>query len=351
MGRKTRILLRKAHIQVRVFIDDVEFTDWNITSRCTRKNEWSKLYSTKSEYDQYYLNVRKNGLFMFEKYLGSAIKKNIILEITAPSTQVLNSNRDGFKSQYDDEFSKLFAEIAIDKNSFDRAKGQRINFAGIKGFDFIKFKEEIKEFFLPSSSNEYMDVVVNALITSDVAKLEEIKEHIKTVNPLQFIQAEGIINAAIEHVEKHRGHDFVIDLGDSGYTEIPKRFHPNTMATVNKTVAQQWKSCLLEVMKANKLDTKFRIGFVLESNIIAQFKRNEEIEEYLINPDAEFLSLPKWLMIMKMLATAAHEITHRYYSYHDENFVSMSENLLTTTLAAIKGDANVITKNATHIEI
>ena len=359
MALITKSFLQKCDLKAKVYINDTEYTNWMITNRAVRKNEWSKLYSKKTTYDCYYLYVRKNGLFMFEKYMGEPMKKEVILDITGDSKEVLNANRDGFKSEKDNEFSKLFAEICADKNSFDRKRTAKWIFKGKMDAFYDDFLAKIENVFSNESEPTYNPecVAVAADIKTliekkDIAALKEIEVESYNFGDLIASGLRTTISNAINFIGKSLEADFIVDLGDSGYSTIPKRYHTNTMSEFNKSVARLWKSCLQTVMEANKMSAQYRIGFTLNSDREAQYSRVNGIEELLINPSMGWIeSLDKWEKCYHMLSLAAHEITHRTCTYHDENFVSKSENLLIKTLTFIKGDTNFVTKRAKNIAL
>ena len=344
--------LKKCHLAAKVYLNGVEFKDWKVAGRCCRDNEWSKLHTKKVSYENCYLFVRKNGLFMFEKYIGESVKKDIILEITAPSTEILTSNRDGFRAEKSQEFDKLFAEIVSDKKSFDRNKTRKWTFKGIKSFISASY-EKLKEI-------EYDRPEVYSLMRH-VEKLVEEKnvgELNNIVRNFAFPSAEvggerviEIVNRAIQHVEQQIKFDFIVDLGDSGLDSIPKRLHPQTMAESNKAIAKLWRAAIDTVLEANNMSASYRIGFTLNSDSDAQYCRVDGVEELLINPDAKFWGEDKWSKINELIFCAAHEISHRQFSSHHERFILLEERLLIKTLTFIKGDTNFVTKRAKTIDI
>jgi hypothetical protein len=345
MVEKAKSLLSKCQLRAAVYINGERFTDWKYAKRSTRSNEWSKLYSHKVDVDNYYINVRKNGLFMFEKWVG-ATKKEIILEITASSKEVLTANRDGFKSKYDKEFSTLYAEICTDKNSFDREKVTKHHFKGEKSFYSLAFtrSEEVRY-----SEPEVFTFIQNIKVLAEEKKLPDLEAML--VQTYGFVGRPGlmarqVVEDAIQFVKKTLQTDFVIDLADSGINEIPKRWNPATMAVSNQIRAKLWRAALDLVFEANELEADFRIGFTLRKDSIAQYGKDEDVEEFLIHPDVELWDKDKWSKCYELLITACHEISHRDNKYHDENFILTEERLLGKVLASIKGDMNAITKKA-----
>lgn len=345
MVARTKSLLGKCELSANVFVNGERFCDWLTTTRCVEQNEWSKLYTQKIGYENFNVIVRKNGMFMFSKYLGQGIKKNIILEVVKNSKEVFNANRDGLKPAADKDFSSLFARIAMDKKSFDKAKPRRFIFTGAADY-FAKFygaiSETVKSVF--EERTEEVATLRAAIESNDLPKLIEIT---KTANP-EIANAAELASAFVRSALLA---SFVIDMSGTSHDVIPKRYAPATMAETNKATARLWKSALEHVFQANQISTRYRIGFILNPETNAQYQNRNGIEEFLINPDADILEENKWKKVYLILVAACHEVAHRNSQYHDETFILSEEKLLVNTLTYIKGDTNVISKAAKNIEL
>lgn len=350
MVRKVKNLLSKSELSADVYINGERFTNWLYTTRCAQQNEWSKLYTRKTPDDRFTVIVRKNGMFMFEKYLGQGIKKSIVLEVTKNSKEVFTANRDGLRPDADKEFSELFARIAMDKKSFDKAKPRRFVFAGMADH-FAKFMESLSEhtanIFHNASAMAPSEIAVvrQAIASSDLETLTVLAQN----NPSMAVAS--VAREAAQYVRNTLLASFVVDMSGTSHDSIPKRYAPNTMAETNKAIARLWKSCLDHVFQANRLSARYRIGFILNPDTAAQYQNRNGVEEFLINPDAKMLENDKWKKVYSVLISACHEIAHRASQYHDENFILTEEELLINTLTFIKGDTNVLSKAAKNIEL
>lgn len=350
MIAKTKALLSKCELSANVYINGERFSNWMGTTRCVEQNEWSKLYTQKIADENFYVIVRKNGMFMFQKFLGQGIKKRIILEVTKNSKEVFNANRDGLKPDADKDFTSLFARIAMDKKSFDKAKPRRFIFTGISDH-FAKFvqqaSEVVKTILSPQTERSTVMVALqNAIESADVEKINQIAQSADASPEVARAARE-----ASTFVRNTLLASFVVDMSGTTHDSIPKRYAPATMAETNKATARLWKSALDHVFEANKISARYRIGFILNPEANAQYQNRNGVEEFLINPDADILEENKWKKVYLVLVAACHEIAHRSSNYHDETFILTEEKLLVNTLTHIKGDTNVISKAAKNIEI
>lgn len=345
MIAKAQSLLRKCELSARVYINGVQWTKWMTTTRCVEQNDWSKLYTNALAYDNQYVIVRKNGMFMFEKYLGQAIQKQVILEVTKNSKEVFNANRDGLKPAADKDFTALFARIIADKKSFDKAKPRRFMFSGMTDY-FSKFLSE---------GNEALGMVFST-VSAEVTTLKAAiaAQDLNAIRQVAWTtsgEVSAAANQAYAFVKKALLASFIVDMGGTSFDSIPKRYDPNTMAESNKAIARLWKSALDTVFAANKMTSRYRIGFILNPKTNAQYQSLNGVEEFLINPNAPCMEEDKWKKVYSLIVLACHEIAHRGQPYHDENFILTEEKLLLNTLTFIKGDTNVVSKGAKNLEI
>jgi hypothetical protein len=348
MANIAREFLSKCHLLAKVYVNGEEFTNWLVAHNCNcvRTLSWAHLFSQKQDVNNYYIKVRKNGLYMFSTYTGQAVEKEIILEITADSKEVLTANRDGLKGDYAKEFQALCSEIAVDKNSFDRKSPAKKIFKGEREFNLAEFKEQMGE--LDNQIKNLLEQVKTLAGEGNLEGLQGLRSKAYTfTNPL----ATEVVEKAIDFIQTNLKTDFVVDLADSDLLELPKRLNPKTMAVTNQTIAKLWRAALETVFEANEMHAQFRIGFTLNKDRKAHYQMVNNVEEYLINPEADFWEWEKAKRITQLLILACHEVTHRSREYHDEYFVAEEEKLLVKTLVFIKGDVHEITKKAKHITL
>jgi len=118
-----------------------------------------------------------------------------------------------------------------------------------------------------------------------------------------------------------------------------------------KNILKLWKAALQTVFSASKVNASFRVGLTLQKDRVAEYKNNEGIEEYLINPECKLWDADKTEKLFTLLVTACHEVTHRSHSYHGEEFVLKQEELITASLTYIKGDVNALTRLSKFINL
>lgn len=348
MANIAKQFLSKCQLKADVYVNGTKFTDWKTVKRCTRQNEWSKLYTHKIDHENYYVTVRKNGLYMFRKYLGEGIKKEIILEITCSSKEALTSNRDGLTQDKDAEFSKLFAEIIVDKKSFDKEKARKWIVRGLNNYWTEMFNKM-------KSAGDNIALVLQMETAFKRRNLDElgilVARYEASDTSIGNLNAGDIAKDLVKEVHKTLETDFIVDISGTDYTEIQKRHNPKTMAESNRKIAKLWKSALSLVFQANKMDAKYRIGFILNPQIAAQYSLDNGVEEFLINPEAKFWEEAKSKRIYELLICACHEVSHRNHTRHNDEFIGNEEKLLINTLDFISGDVNVISKSAKNLTI
>lgn len=106
---------------VETFVNGIKIVTTLLKGRMARQFGWADIYvSADPEHLDYEAHVRVNGVHMFSHYIGDNCPQ-VIVEITRPSTEVLISNRDGFRTgavetgKFQEEFQKFVQELIIDK--------------------------------------------------------------------------------------------------------------------------------------------------------------------------------------------------------------------------------------------
>ena len=319
--------------------------------RCVRAFPWGKVHCTKTEgQTSYYALVRSHGLFMFRHYTGS-MDKSVVVEISGNPKEIFVSSRDRLQDAPNTQLQELFNELVVDRNSFGRKTNEKIFFSGDKGaIDDLLSADELGD---KLSLAALMDSVVSNMRMaldeaaakvpahpSDIGHAVAVLNRVVEMMPLQpsqvaFIQANA--EKIADHVCRHT-FDFIIHLENTRYSKIPDRYRPANLSAKNRYLAQLWKHCVKLVLKANDLNSRFRIGWVLndaEAALRVPGSDTDNVPAYLLNPDMKALrdrAKSRKSLFMHLFQVACHEVTHTYHKYHDESFGSrlgtVTENAL-----------------------
>lgn len=321
--------------------------------RTFRNLSWCSVQSRKLDGGTtYYAQVRAGGLAMFTHYIGES-KKAVVIEVTAPSKDVFTTNRDRFNRKCQEEIQEIINLMIVDKTSFDRKTNSRQVFRGRQR----SFTDLIKERPMLAQLHGVHEQVGEALVRAfENARffVKEARESGTRATPEQveqFVVSESYglsTPAEQEAVVKAAGEvaalvcsydvDFLVHMENTKYRQIPARFNPLTMSQRPRFLAQLWKHCLKLVMVANDLEMQFKIGWVLNDQERAIFDTSETEPAILLNPDHPTLGdmKTKRALFNGLLLLAAHEVTHHFVRYHDEEFCLKNEEILRKTLGTVQ---------------
>jgi hypothetical protein len=293
-----------------------------------------------------YIYVRTKGLFMFERYI-SQIPGWVLVDLTAPSIDVLTANRDGFRDYELRTAIDGFAEkLAKDNISALKDKKGLIK-KKFEGSGKFKAKEKEAEMLdqvgptdkgiLPQQSLEFL------------AKMTGDREEITRIMLDQRFLGPDHIEAAIRQLAWEP--DFYVINEIEGY-RVSKKFFPETMTPTVLKLAKTWAELCRYVMMQLGSDKRFGVGFVFSRDAGAQAITETENEdgssrrrynyEYwlMINPHKDMRGTPTatseiWRPAQEadlqwLYAAAIHEATHIAdgIDYHDESFAAaMTRNM------------------------
>ena len=299
---------------------------------------WGKLYCEDCSNINTHMVIRIKGVCMFRSYIGN-INKKIVLEITNPSTEILTSNRDGLQWAYSDIVQKLIEEITIDKKSFGRLHNTITCISGnSRSFINTVLRVLIQEpdqltttgTSVRSALTELENAIQTGAVTQDDAIIR-LREMSKDMSDGWVItqKLEEYINEV----------DFYIQINDSGYEKIPEEISPSMkMKSKYRKLACLWKAALKHVFKSNNMSANYCIGWIIDKQALAKYVRSGGIEKFLLNPYLvnENIDIKnKKEMVHNILMSAAHEVAHRTFQYHDESFVGSYEKLLLKSISSL----------------
>jgi hypothetical protein len=294
----------------------------------------------------YSMYVRINGLYMFSEYIGD-VTGQVVVEITAPSTEVFTSNRDGFQGEYGTPGRRIRDAV--------KALGQKISkdtMSALKDQQGLVRKKFIGsgKFFTKRAAAEAMDMIGGATSTMSAEAtarvVDSMLNELLQANALSKVQESSItimlsnrfngpdhIEAAIKQLAWTP--DFFLVNERPGY-KIPKKFYPETMTPAVLKLAKVWTELCRYVLVQLGSTAEYGVGFVFSTSAgamaISEPHHETGLEEswLMLNPHKDVWN-PKEIWkassdedLKWLYAAAIHEATHiaDKISYHDETFAA-----------------------------
>ena len=329
--RKANEFLSKCDFKGRckVYLNNNLFTAYATPSFSKSVENLGDLYGSKRRTANESIIVRHNGLFMFDRYITN-LNRDVVIEVAGKSIDMFTQNRDGFRGDASRAFDLLVSELTINKESFVKAKPRKFVLPGAGAF--INFVSHIGlTADIQKVVNDFRAVAANLSPGVVVAQLTAAITAQTTISEAAKMEA---IATIVEAAKSNLQTDFHFDLADTSYRSVPPQFMPNVGKKKYTLLAQLWKVCLRETLKANGLNQNFIIGFTFDSNVVATHQKVEGVSRYLLNPTCDAVGLSNvQARVMTILTTAVHEIVHSQgCGQHDESFVLKFHELLTPTL-------------------
>ncbi len=311
----------------------------------------AEIYFVKAKVEQSYMLVRARGLFMFDKYLGEGIPGYVIVEITAPSIQILTANRDGFRDYSTRrEVDSFASRIAKDVTSATRSKKGMIRqkFEGIGKFRPQRAAEALVEVgpvhepttkagadLSDAAVERVAEIVENFRLEDQNRVGEQVEEKVGVVSGdtaramLGQMKMHGSthVEAAVKQLVWQP--DFYIINDIDGY-RVQKKFFVGTMTPTVLKLAKIWTEMCRFVLIQLGSSASFGVGFIFSENTAAAFLREDGENWLLLNPHKKMTSQTDvWSVadvadLQWLYAAAIHECTHmaNHVNYHDESFAA-----------------------------
>lgn len=303
----------------------------------------AEAYVTKVDYTPSSMLIRTNGLYMFSQYIGNTPKKQVIVEITAPSIQILTANRDGFRD-YDVRraVGALGERVAKDILSALQAKSGIIR-KKYEGAGKFKARQRQAEALSNVGPIGPTSKGVVLLPPAEVAQLSRVVEDIRLASPGNpAIPNQGLATELLTSTVYHGAHhieeavrqlvwepDFFL-INEIEDFRVPKKFKPETMTPrVSKLVRTWTELCRYVLMQLGNF-REYGVGLIFSEYKGAAYLHEGDEHWLLLNPykdvwDRKDTWSPtkkddlKWLY-----ASAVHECTHLAdgIEYHDESFAA-----------------------------
>jgi hypothetical protein len=323
----------------------------------------AEAYVTKVDYTPSSMLIRTNGLYMFSQYIGNTPKKQVIVEITAPSIQILTANRDGFRD-YDVRraVGALGERVAKDILSALQAKSgiirQKYEGAG-------KFKARQRQAEVLSNVGPIGPTTrgVVFLPEAEVAQLSRVVEDIRLASPGNpAIPNQGLATELLTNTVYHGAHhieeavrqlvwepDFFLINEIEDY-RVPKKFKPETMAPrVTKLVRTWTELCRYVLMQLGNF-REYGVGLIFSEHKGAAYLHDADEHWLLLNPYKDVgYRTDTWSPTKKndlkwLYAAAVHECTHLAdgIEYHDESFAAALTNNIAKTADGFKYVSKIV---------
>lgn len=311
------------------------------------------VYFTPSDHKQSYAYVRTHGLFMFTRYLGE-IPGYVLIELTAPSIEILTANRDGFRDWATGRMlDDLSEKIAKDNMSAINAKRGLIRqkFEGSGKFRAKQLAASLLQQIGPTSGKKLSNADEEGIIEM-LKRAKQFEQERAEENPIAALPPSPMVIAMLDQKFLGANHlenaikqlvwepDFFLINEVDGF-RIPKKFWPATMTPRVLKLMKAWVELCRYVLMQLGSDAHYGVGFIFSETSGAAAvteKENEGESSWLmLNPykDANAYKMindptlaiwsPSQDSDLKWIyAAAVHECTHIAdgLSYHDESFAA-----------------------------
>lgn len=299
-----------------------------------RSMKWADIYLDES-LKSYQMAVRIEGQWMFNEWLsaGDEIGK-IVLEVHGESIEVLTSNRDSLKGEYNRRFKDLVAEFVTEtKSALEPEKVKvREKFTGTGKVQVSKTEaiQKVAEYIVELSDSEMqesevvVDAVIDALHETNITSvdMDRVEETAKRGSYWDHEDRFAFIGFQPDfHV--------VYDQGSSTDRELKGILHRPSI----RNLANSWVEILKQIMLDIQVYQEFHVGFNFSAKECASYEKVDGEHYFYLNPNLllnDCEGNPVWyrnrrLLQEDLILKGIHEITHIFYDSHTEGFTLKSE--------------------------
>jgi hypothetical protein len=328
-----RVVARKFQSDCKIFIDGSEVTCKLYRGKLVRSNDWADIYVDVEDRDSYYVQVRINGQWMFQRYTGTDIGQ-VVVEFKKSSIEMLTSNRDGIKEEYRNDYDAFLKEVIVEQKQILEPepiiRKEVIRGNGDVKVNWRKWVERAKEAArnMTSDTRENIRALADAFdkVGSKVFR-EQMAAKLDTTDYIEDIQ-DAIVFIGYEP-------DFVL-LYEDGDRKRVEKYMKSRKA---KVLATAWTWIVKQTLIDCDWAGSILCGFDFSKTHRASFVKEEGIPCFCINPDLlckevkEDINpfLNRMYLRNDLKLCAAHEIAHMNNEWHDGEFVSRLEWVQTQT--------------------
>lgn len=294
--------------------------------------------------------IRANGLFMFDRYLSDEVNGHVIVELLAPSIEILTANRDGIRDwTLRNEIDNYANELAKDVKSATRDKAKLIRqiFRGTGNFTSavaVEREAEILDAVGPievKGSGEIKETAVEQVMQIvDSYRERDSGSSVGATRPtlsapsatlvrtfFEDMRGASKFEAAVKQIVWQP--DFFVANEVEG-VKVPKEFFPETMSPRVTKIASVWTELCRFVLIQLGSSFRFGVGFLFSDDSLAAYTYEQGTHWLLLNPYRDYKNQKGLLRptadedLQSMYASAIHEATHLAdgIKYHDESFAA-----------------------------
>ena len=331
--------------RVKFIVDGAEVNAIWPRGKRIRQFRQADVYHNKSA-DIHGIFVRTHGLYMFSSWLSRDVKGALYVEVTAPSIEVLTSNRDGFRdAELSNELDELQSVLAVDPKSGLKDPSTKM-FEPFRGTGLLAANAASSALLAnmpPLPTTKGGTIQITATAGEDIAEtLDGILRNMRVGSSLGWGGGAGAIDKPLaammltsvpilgqqhlENVTKQLAWDpdFFILNDIEGY-RVPKKFKPSSMTAMVVRLAKVWAELCRYVLVQLNYSGPYGVGFVFSNTMVACYTQHEGADCLLVNPfasidsiaheitmstDGSVMSYANEDTLKQLYASAIHEATH-----------------------------------------
>ena len=315
------------------------------------------LHETTSDYAL----IRVNGLHMFSKYIDTQ-KFQLVVELKTYSVNILTTNRDGFKWDWQDKVSQALNEICQDPSK--TKKGSNVNLFIGKSGRYSPVSEELLKAISENVSEKIAQVtseeVAIQIATEEIAQAGLSVEHTNTLQSAvtakiqksfrEFISNGTSFELSVFDLKTILDHNVYIQtIGN--YRKVPTLWRPENFSDKQKNLLDLWGKIVGLVLRdTGYANVQYDVGYIFDDGsqggkTLARYtKTTSALHIFFLNPteygEQKFFPAAankRVEVILWLLNLAVHEVTHYAgCSGHNHEFVSTEATLKLKVLQNIQ---------------
>jgi len=280
----------------------------------------------------YYAQIRVNGVWMFERYVGEH-QGQIILEIDSnrlSPIKGLSASRDSLKDPYRGYLDQFVQSLAVDKERALKKREPRIH--RIKGSGDVKVHNE--------PTDEDISRMAKLFEAMSDNRLDQVADPLNQARVMQIvamakIPINQISSDELQFYAKILGYDpdFIVYEDQENDAWAPSRVKIFMKTQKAATIANVWTETIRQVCIDCRVDLQFTAGFFFDKEDEAMYLKSDGRKMILVNP----LKVPptgiqnKVSFMNWMRTSAVHEVTHEFCPEHNSDFVARYHDLESKT--------------------
>lgn len=304
-----------------IFIDGEPVQCGKKRGRLARCEEWVDIYQLKAE-DSSYAPVRIDGIWMFDKYVGSG-HGLLVFELKRSSIEALTSNRDGLKYQWSDLLEPIVEDLLVNKKSALRELPPQV-------YELVPGTGPVRVSAKTPSVDELDNLVRDAQGQFELAQAAARQLFGEGARSLDLSRVEQVVKTKRFLVEAMT---FVGYEPDFIVRYTGNKYHAHNFMHTNKAkvIAKMWTETIKQVLLDNKQYVSFTCGFMFDdSSVDAEFVKLDDHMYFLLNPFSLLGALgfkgkplsKRPLLMCDLRSRACHEVTHMFHRNHNEDFIA-----------------------------